>query len=129
MKKVLIIEDEFDLLEMYKIQFEMSGMEVVIAGDPKQGFALAKREKPDVIFLDLLLSQKEISEKNNNRGGYILLDQLKSDPATKKIKVIVFSNLDTQIDRERAIQKGACAYLVKSETVPKDLVKIAQQCI
>lgn len=130
MKKILIIEDELDLLEMYKMQFEASGMEVVATDDLKEGFALAKKEKPDVVLLDLLLSQKEVSEENDSRGGYVLLDQLKADPATKKIKAIVFSNLDTQKDREMAIEKGACAYLVKSETIPKELVKIVKkQCL
>jgi CheY-like chemotaxis protein len=129
MSKVLIIEDELDLLEMYKTQFEASGMDVVATDQLKKGFVLAKKEKPDVILLDLLLSQKEISEENDNRGGYVLLDQLKADSATKKIKVVVFSNLDTQDDREKSIKKGASAYVVKSETVPKDLVKIVKkQC-
>lgn len=130
MKKILIIEDELDLLEMYKIQFEASGVEVLITDDQEQGFALAKKEKPDAILLDLLLSQKDGFEENNNRGGYVLLDQLKADPATKQIKVIVFSNLDTQVDREKSLKKGACVYLVKSEIVPKELVKITQkQCL
>lgn len=129
MKKVLIIEDEIDLVEMYKMQFEAEEMDVVVAKTAEQGFVVAKKEKPDVILLDLLLSQENICEKNHYNEGYMVLDQLKADPATQKIKVIVFSNLDTQVDREKSIQKGACVYLIKSEMTPKDLVKIVkQQC-
>lgn len=130
MKKVLIIEDEDDLIEMYKMQFEAEDMEVLVAKTIEQGFALAKKGKPDVILLDLLLSQKDICEKNHYNDGYIVLDMLKADSATKKIKVVVFSNLDTQIDREMSIQKGACVYLIKSEMTPKELVEIVkQQCV
>jgi CheY-like chemotaxis protein len=124
MSKVLIIEDERDLLEMYQVQFEAADFDAFTADNLDDGFKLAKKEKPDVILLDLLLSQKEVTEENNNRGGYVLLDKLMADPETRKIKVIVFSNLDTQEDREAALKKGACEYLIKSEVTPKEIIKI-----
>ena len=129
MPKVLIIEDELDLLEMYKMQFEATDLEVFTADNLESGLKLAKSEKPDVMLLDLLLSQKEVTEDNDSRGGYVLLKQLKADDDTKDIKVIIFSNLDTQDDREEAMRRGAFGYLIKSETVPKEVVGLVKKIV
>jgi len=127
MSKVLIIEDELDILEMYETQFENADVDVIGCDNLKDGFILAKEINPDVILLDLLLSQKEVSGEKSGRGGCILLDELKNDPETKDIKVIIFSNLDTQEDRQEAFKRGAYAYLVKSEMVPKHVVSVVKE--
>jgi DNA-binding response OmpR family regulator len=130
MSKVLIIEDEKDLLDIYKMQLELEGFEVVTSSTLEDGFDLIKKEMPNVILLDLLLSHKDVEKKENlSKGGCILLKKVKSDKKTKDIKVVICSNLDTQQDRDETMRLGACYYLVKSEVVPRDVVALVKKLI
>ena len=112
-KKILITEDELGLLEMYKLYFERAGYEVVDASDGKMGIYLAKQEKPALILLDILMPQTD---------GWAMLKELKSDPETKDIPIIIFSNLAQTEEIQRGLDMGADQYLVKSALTPKELL-------
>jgi DNA-binding response OmpR family regulator len=112
-KKILITEDEPGLLEMYKLYFERAGYEVVDASDGKMGIYLAKQEKPALILLDILMPQTD---------GWAMLKELKSDPETKDIPIIIFSNLAQTEEIQRGLDMGADQYLVKSALTPKELL-------
>ena len=92
MNKLLIIEDEIMMLEMYKIRLEMNGYQVLTAKGGRIGLEITKREKPDLIILDIVMP---------GVTGYDVLRKLKKDSETKMIPVLVFSNLGQEEEIER----------------------------
>ena len=112
-KKVLIIEDEEYLAEMYKIKLEMEGFEVKIARDGETGLTLAKSELPDFILLDIVLPKKD---------GYEILKELRRDEMTKSIKIYAWSNLGQAAEIKKGLEDGADGYWVKANLTPKQLV-------
>ena len=115
MSKVLIIEDDPLMSRMYKQVFTFEGFEVVIAIDGLKGLELAKTEKPDIIFCDVMMPKM---------NGLEILENLKSDPLTQLIPVVMLTNLSGTQDSKEAMEKGAYAYIVKSEFKP---IEIAQK--
>ncbi len=113
-KKILIIEDEKILSEMYKDKFTKVGFEVISAFDSEEGLKLAKKEKPDLIILDILLPRE---------NGVVFLNWLKADPEISSIPVIVFSNYDDPETRKRASKLGIKDYLIKADYTPKAIVE------
>lgn len=113
-KKILIIEDEKFLLEMYDMRLTAAGFEVITALEGKEGLHLAVEKKPDLIILDIVLP--EIS-------GYEILRMLKKDPDTKDITVLVFSNLSQEEEIQKGLDLGASDYVVKTEVTPSQLVE------
>lgn len=113
-KKILIIEDEKILSEMYKDKFTKVGFEVISAFDSEEGLKLTKKEKPDLIILDILLPRE---------NGVVFLSWLKADPEISSIPVIVFSNYDDPETRKRASKLGIKDYLIKADYTPKAIVE------
>lgn len=108
-KKVLIIEDEQYLSEMYKMKFESEGYKVVTANNGLVGLEKAQQEMPDVILLDLVMPKMD---------GYQVLEKLKADEKTKDIKVIVLSNLGQNDEVKKGMKEGASGYLIKASLTP-----------
>ncbi|MCP6718788.1 MAG: response regulator [Patescibacteria group bacterium] len=113
MKKILIIEDEKILGEMYQDRFVKDGFKVILALDSRKGLELAKKEKPDLIILDILLPRE---------NGVTFLEWLKKDPKISSIKVVVFSNYDEPDTRKKALRLGAKEYLIKADYTPEEIV-------
>ena len=105
MKKVLFIEDEPTLQKTVGEILGQEGFTILEALDGESGVQLAKKEKPDLILLDLILPKK---------NGFEVLEALKGDPETSAIKVVVLTNLESSRDIERALELGATNYLVKA---------------
>ena len=114
MKKILLIEDEKILTEMYKDKFIRAGFEVFLAFESKAGLVLAKEEKPDLIVLDILLPRE---------NGIIFLSWLRNDAETASIPVVVFSNYDDPETKRRAAKLGAKEYLIKTNYTPQEIVE------
>lgn len=114
MKKILIIEDEKILVEMYEDKFKKAGFEVYSAMDTKEGLKLTKEEKPDLIVLDILLSQD---------SGIFFLQKLKKEKDFFSTPVIVFSNYDSKEVRNQALKLGAKDYLIKTNYTPQELIE------
>ncbi|EKD28053.1 MAG: Sensor protein [uncultured bacterium] len=91
--KILIIDDEPEILILVKSRIESSGYKGITAGSGKAGIELAMKEKPTIILLDLLMPEMD---------GYEVMKQLKSNPLTEKIPVILF----TAAPPEEVIKKG-----------------------
>lgn len=106
-KKIVIIEDEPILLKALNIELLGSGYEVSSALDGLAGLDLVRREKPDLVLLDLILPKM---------SGFEVLAALKQDEATKSIMVVILSNLGQDEDREKGKKLGAVDYFVKSST-------------
>jgi len=117
-KKILIVEDEEFLLDIYKKKFESLGFKVVTLTDGRDCLEVAKKEKVDFILLDIILPGKT---------GYEVLGELKGDSATKQIKVLVMSNLGQKEEIDKALRLGASGYVVKANLTPRELAdKVAK---
>lgn len=120
MKKILIIEDEKTLLEMYRIRFEKAGYEVFAAANGQRGIETAQKEKPDLILLDILMP---------NADGYQVIQALKKDPQTKNIPILVFSNLGQPEEIEKGLKLGADDYVIKTDLTPTELTNKVERMI
>ena len=96
-KKVCIVDDDQDILGMYKLRFEQEGYEVVTAMDGEAGLALIRTADPDIVLLDLQMPKVD---------GMGVLDTLNQDPKLKVIPVIVLSNNNTDQMFEKISSQG-----------------------
>jgi len=113
MKKILIIEDEKDLAEMYKEKLEIEGFKVFLASNVEEGLRVAKKEKPDLILLDILLGEE---------NGIYFLKKQKDDKEISEIPVVAFSNYDNSQTKKEAKKFGVKEYLIKTNFTPKEFV-------
>lgn len=111
--KVLLVEDDTFLLEMYSTKFNLEGFEVFTAPDGEEGIKLAKKEKPDIILLDVLMPKVD---------GFTALKKLKKDPQTKNIPVVLLTNLGQKNDIDKGLKEGAEGYLIKAHFIPSEVV-------
>lgn len=113
-KKILIIDDEDAVLDVYSKELKYVGFDVVTAKDANTGFKKALVEKPDLILLDIMLP---------GASGLELLKQLKNDDKTKAIKVVMLTNLDASAVIDEGYELGAEAYFIKAEFVPSQIAE------
>ena len=111
--KILIVEDDKTLLDMYKLKFEQEGFNILIALDGLIGLELIKKELPAVILLDIMMPKMD---------GFAVLAELKKDKSTKDIPVLMLSNLGQQSDVEKGKKMGADDYIVKASMTPSQVV-------
>ncbi len=111
--KILLVEDDTFLVEMYTTKFELEGFDVVTAEDGARGLELAKKENPDIILLDILMPKMD---------GFEVLDALKKDATTAKIPVVLLTNLGQKDDVKKGFEKGAVGYLIKAHFMPSEVV-------
>lgn len=110
--RVLFIEDDAAVAEMYRLKLELDGYTVTIAPDGEQGLKLAKEGPPDILFLDIRLPKMD---------GFSVLESLRADEALRHIPVIILSNYGEAELVERGLKLGALDYLIKAETTPSTL--------
>src|SRR6185312_10102904 len=120
MAKVLIVEDDPLMSRMYEKIFLFEKYEVELAHDGQEGLDKARSVKPTVIMLDVMMPKM---------NGLQVLEQLKADPGTKGIPVIMLTNLAGQQDAETALSKGAVKYLIKSEHEPKEVTEMVKEIL
>ncbi len=113
-KKILIVEDDDFLLQMYVTKLELEGFKVFEGTTGLQGLKLAQKEKPDLILLDLNLPEL---------SGFEVLSQLKRDDATKNIKVLILTNYSQKENIDKCLALGADDYLIKAHFVPSEVIK------
>ena len=117
-QKILFVEDEEALQTSLCSALKEAGYTAVSAYDGESAIALAERERPDLILLDIILPR---------RSGFEVLEELKSNETTRDIPVIVLTNLERISDVERMLSLGATNYLVKANyEIPDILTKIRQ---
>ena len=113
MPKVILIDDDEMLLEMYRVKFVQKGCEVFTALDGEQGLALIKEKKPNLIILDILMPIVD---------GITVLKQLRQEaPEIASIPVVVLSNFDAPDTKKEALELGAKDYVLKSNFTPDQL--------
>jgi DNA-binding response OmpR family regulator len=114
MPKILIIEDEEFLSDMYQLKFEQAGYLTIVAHDGLEGLELVKKEQPDLVLLDLILPKLD---------GFQVLAKLRKEPATKNIKVFILSNLGQGDEVEKGLKTGADGYFIKANLTPSQLLE------
>ena len=115
-RKILIIEDEHILASMYADRFRQEKWKVTAATTNNEGLDVTRKQKPDIVLLDILLFRG---------NGLEYLTTKKNDETIAKIPVIVFSNLDDPKTKEEALELGALEYLLKSDFTPQELAQKA----
>ena len=120
MAKILLVEDDQSLREIYGIRLTAEGYEIVPAGDGEQALALAVKERPDLIISDVMMPKI---------SGFDMLDILRSTPETKDIKVIMMTALSSEDQRERGEALGADRFLVKSQVGIEDVVNAVHEVL
>lgn len=108
-RRVLFIDDDVDLAEMYRLKLELDGWSVALAHDGKMGLEKAVELVPDAILLDVQLP---------TLGGLAVLGALRAQPCTAGIPVVLFSNRDDLETIDAAFVLRATDYLVKYRTSP-----------
>jgi CheY-like chemotaxis protein len=120
MSKVMLVEDDNNLREIYEARLLAEGYEIVSARDGEEALALAVKERPDLIIADVMMPKI---------SGFDMLDILRSTPETKSTKVIMMTALSQAEDKARAAQLGADRYLVKSQVTLEDVAKVAREVL
>ena len=108
MKKIMIVDDEEAILEMYKSVL-VSNYQVLTVADGETGLATALKERPDLIYLDIIMPKL---------NGLDVLKKLKERSETAEIPVVMLTNLPQDASADKAKSLGAVDYLVKVENEP-----------
>ena len=117
--RVLVIDDEPDVLLLCRVNFEFAGHEVLEALDGEQGMELAERERPDLIVLDVMLP---------NRDGISVLEELGARFDTREVPVVLLTAKAQPEDQLRGWEAGASEYVTKPFS-PLTLTEIVQRVI
>jgi two-component system alkaline phosphatase synthesis response regulator PhoP len=116
-KRILIVDDEPDLLETVQINLEIEGYECLVAYDGFRGFERARKEKPDLIILDVMLP---------GMNGYKVCRLLKFDEKCKHIPIIMLTAEAQPRDRQTGQETGADVYMTKPFSADKLLAKVKE---
>lgn len=114
MTKILLVEDDKSLREIYGVRLLAEGYDIVSAGDGEEALAMAIKERPNLIISDVMMPKI---------SGFDMLDILRSTTETRGIKVIMMTALSSEEQRARGVALGADKYLVKSQVGIEDVVK------
>lgn len=120
MSKIMIVEDDVALREIYSIRLSAEGYTIVTAGDGEEALAVAVRERPDLILSDVMMPKI---------SGFDMLDIIRSTPETQAIKVVMMTALSSEDQRRRGEQLGADRYLVKSQVGIEDVVNVIHEVL
>lgn len=114
MPKILLIEDDPDQVLLYTTQFKLDGLNLLTTLTGREGLIKSETERPDLILLDIVLTDID---------GMVVLEKLKENPSTRKIPVILLSNLIKKDLINRGKQLGALDFWAKTEVMPKEIVR------
>lgn len=117
---ICLIDDDDTLLKMYSLKFKIDGFKVICAKNGTEGLALVKKQKPDIVLLDIVMP---------DQSGFQVLKRLKRKEETKQIPVILLTNLDSPEDRRTGCELGALYFLPKAEYLPKEVSKLVKEIL
>jgi CheY-like chemotaxis protein len=120
MSKILLIEDDVLESRMYQRLFSEEGFEIVTMENGQDSRQKAIDVRPDIILLDVMMPKM---------NGFETLDILQSDPTTKKIPVVLFTNLSGPHYADEALRRGATKFVVKSQMENKQLIQMIRDII
>ena len=114
MAKIMLVEDDNNLREIYGARLLAEGHEIVSAKDGEEALAIAVKEKPELIISDVMMPKI---------SGFDVLDILRNTPETAQMRIIMLTALSQPKDKERAENLGVDDYLVKSQVVIADVIE------
>ena len=120
MSKVMLVEDDDSLREIYSIRLTAEGYTIVSARDGEEALAVAVKEHPDLIVSDVMMPKIT---------GFDMLDILRSTPGMQDIKIIMMTALSSEDERQRGERLGANRYLVKSQVGIEDVVNAVHEVL
>ena len=120
MSKILLVEDDNNLREIYEARLQAEGYTIVAAKDGEEALVVAKAERPDLIISDIMMPKI---------SGFEMLDILRNTDNLKDVPVIMLTALGQNDDQQRADKLGADRYLVKSQVTLEDIVKTAHELL
>lgn len=120
MVKILLVEDDKSLREIYGVRLLAEGYDIVSAGDGEEALAMAIKDRPGLIVSDVMMPKI---------SGFDMLDILRSTTETKDIKVIMMTALSSEEQRQRGVALGANRYLVKSQVGIEDVVRTVHEVL
>ena len=110
--RVLFVEDDPTVAQMYRLKLELDGYQVIMAKDGEEGLRLAREVDPDIVFLDIRLPKVD---------GFSVLEGRRATDRTRNVPVVILSNYGEQDLVDRGLRLGALEYLIKSQTTPAHL--------
>lgn len=116
----MLVEDDKSLREIYSIRLVAEGYDIISAGDGEEALALAVQYKPELIISDVMMPKI---------SGFDMLDILRSQPETSKIKVIMMTALSSDDQRQRGETLGAERYLIKSQVGIEDVINVVHEVL
>ena len=120
MTKILLVEDDKNLREIYGVRLSAEGYQVISTGNGEEALASAVGEKPDLIVSDVMMPKI---------SGFEMLYLLKGNDATKNIPIIMLTALSSETQRDRGDNLGADRYLVKSQVGLEDIVRTVHEVL
>ncbi len=120
MKKILLVEDDPFLIEIYTAKLENAGFSVDVVSDGDMVINKMKEIKPDLVVLDIVLP---------NIDGWEILREIKRNEEFKDVKIVILSNLSEKEDVEKGIKEGADKYLIKSHYEPSQVVEEIEEVL
>lgn len=130
-KKILLIDDNEIVRLMFSNVFWLHGLDdkfdltTISRTEEAENILSTPTTRPDIVFMGLVMPfTKDGKTETSAEAGFSMLKRIKDDPATKSIRVVIFSSFDEGWYREQAISLGAEMYLKKSESMPQDLIKL-----
>lgn len=120
MSKVMLVEDDINLREIYAARLTAEGYEIVTASDGEEALSKAVSANPNLIVLDVMMPKI---------SGFDVLDILRSTPETETTKVVMLSALSQEGDQQRGEKLGADKYLIKSQITLEDVVETVKEML
>jgi two-component system alkaline phosphatase synthesis response regulator PhoP len=115
MAKVLLVEDDSNLLEIFEMRLKAEGYDTLTAHDGEEGIIVAMKEKPDLIVADVMMPKL---------SGFEMLENLKAAPEMSNVKAVMMTALGQAEDQARGERLGVVKYLVKSQVTLEDFVRV-----
>lgn len=112
-KVILLVDDDLTLLEMYEDRLKEENFRIIQAVNGEEAIKKAREFKPSLIILDIMMPKI---------NGFDVLKSLRDDPEFGKIPIIVLTALIQDVDRIESMKLGATDYIVKSETMPGEVI-------
>lgn len=117
---VLVVEDDKFLSNIHKTKLAKEGFEVEHAANGEEALKIARKRKPKLVLLDLIMPIKD---------GFETLKEFKEDSELKDVKIIILSNLSQEEDKQKALELGAAEYIVKANVFFREIVEKVKQYV
>jgi len=120
MPKVLLVEDDNNLREIFQMRLQAEGYTTLTAADGEEGLVAAMKDKPDLVIADVMMPKL---------SGFEMVESLRAAPETKDIKVIMMTALGQAEDQARGEKLGVVKYLVKSQVTLEDFARVVKEAL